>query len=128
MKLRVLQTLDVLFIDEVGQLSCELMSIIDIILRKIRKNNSLFGGVLVIGTMDHRQLSSIDGRPFLLWTYILTSFEFITLEKSVRASNDLDFARLQYIARLCPSKYTEDPSLINEFKDLLGRVCSFAPT
>ena len=127
-KLKTLQMLDILFIDEIGQNSCELMSTIDIILRKIRKNTQLFGGVLVIGTMDHKQISSINGRPFLLWTYILTSFEFVTLEQSVRATNDPDFARLQHIARLSPSKYENDPSLLPEFKHLVESTCSFAPT
>lgn len=45
--LHILLTMDVLVIDEIGQLSAQQMSILDIILRKLRDTDIPFGGVLV---------------------------------------------------------------------------------
>lgn len=41
--------MDVLFIDEVGQLSSQQFMQLDIILRHVRENNLPFGGVLILG-------------------------------------------------------------------------------
>ena len=46
-------TLDVLFIDELGQKSAQQISTIDIILRKIWNSQLPFGGVLIFGSMDN---------------------------------------------------------------------------
>jgi hypothetical protein len=43
-KIQVLKVLNVLFIDELEQISAVLLLMLDIILRKIRKNNIFFGG------------------------------------------------------------------------------------
>ena len=40
-KIKTLRTLNILFIDEIGQLSKETISVLDIILCKIRDNNFL---------------------------------------------------------------------------------------
>ena len=53
-----LRTLDILFIDEFGQVSAEQLCTIDIILRKIRQSQTPFGGVLILYTMDHMQLQT----------------------------------------------------------------------
>lgn len=120
-RLNFLKMLNIIFIDEIGQFSAEMMSVLDIILRKIRDSNIFFGGLLIIGTMDHRQLPPPTGHPFLVGSHILTCFEFIRLQHSIRASGDPSFQRLQYLSRIHATKYT--PELLNEFVDLLPKVC-----
>ena len=51
--LNVLKMVDVLFLDEVGQISCEMLSCLDMILRRVRNNNIFLGGILFICTLDH---------------------------------------------------------------------------
>ena len=79
-----LLTVDVLFLDEAGQISSELLAVIDVIFRKLRNSQMPFGGVLVIGTLDHTQLQPINALPFLMSSLILTSFTMVQLKESVR--------------------------------------------
>ena len=125
--LRVLQMVQVLFLDELGQVSSEMLAVLDIILRKVRNSNTYLGGLLIIGTLDHKQLPPVKGKPFMTSPHVLTSFAFTVLQHSVRASGDPDFQRLQNIARLHPRCYEENPDLIDEFKELISRVCTFVP-
>ena len=74
--------------DEVGQLSSQEFSLLDLILRQIRQNDMPFGGVLIIGSFDHMQINSIDGLPFLLSSHLLTDYTIVKLEHSVRAAGD----------------------------------------
>ena len=86
-----MMVLDVIFFDEIGQLPAETFSAIEIILRRVRKNDIFLGGVLLISTMDHTQLQPVTRRPFLLSTHVITCFKMIKLHKSVRVSGDLRF-------------------------------------
>lgn len=81
-------TMEVLLLDECGQLSSQQMAVLDIVLRHLRGNCYPFGGVLVLGSFDHRQLGCIDGLPFLMSHHILTDFIIVRLERSVRAADD----------------------------------------
>ena len=63
-KLNIIQTMEVLFFDEAGQKSAELLSVLDFILLKVRDNNIFLGGLLILSTMDHSQLSPVKRRPF----------------------------------------------------------------
>lgn len=96
----ILLTVDVLIIDEAGQWSAEQLSFLDILLRNLRNTNHSFGGVLLICSMDHAQLGSIKGLPFLISTFIMTSFTLVGLTQSVRAHEDKKFQRLQEITRM----------------------------
>lgn len=87
----ILLSVDVILFDEVGQLSSEQFSLIDIILRQIRKNDMPFGGALILGSFDHMQIESIQGLPFLLSSHLLTDFTILRLEHSIRAAGDKDF-------------------------------------
>ena len=51
----------VLFLDELGQVSSEMLAVLDIILRKVRNSNTYLGGLLIIGTLDHKQLPPVNG-------------------------------------------------------------------
>ena len=124
-KLNFLRTLDVLFYDEIGQLSAEMLSVLDLILRTIRGSNTFFGGVLTISTMDHLQLQPVVGRPFLLSSHVLTCFKMVQLKTSVRAANDKDLQRILEIACMHPCKYIENSRLLVEFQDLLDKTCTF---
>jgi PIF1 helicase. len=85
LNLHAILTMDILLYDEFGQLSAELLKILDIIFRKIRDSNTSFGGVLIIANMDASQFGPIDGLPILLSSHVLTEFVIITLTESVRA-------------------------------------------
>jgi predicted GIY-YIG superfamily endonuclease len=118
----LLQKLEILAIDEFGQVSAELLSIIDIILRTIRKNSLFMGGVLIIATMDHMQLPPVNGRPPLLSPHMLTSFSFRILLKSVRASQDSNLQEIQNITRM---NYNElQPLHILRFRYLIETYCT----
>ncbi|KAL7538852.1 hypothetical protein ACHAXR_012264, partial [Thalassiosira sp. AJA248-18] len=128
--LHALLTMDVLIIDECGQLSAQQLCILDIILRKSRNVDIPFGGVLVIGTMDHTQLGAIEGWPFLLSSHILTDFVMIGLSHSVRAHGDEDFQRIQAITRMSPSvlmsiRNDSEESYEDEFKRLVREKIRF---
>ena len=86
--LHLILTMDVLLLDECGQLSAQQFALIDIILRHERNSALPFGGVLILGTFDHHQLGAIEGLPFLLSSHILTDFTLVQLEHSVRAAGD----------------------------------------
>jgi hypothetical protein len=44
--------MDVMLIDELGQIDAKLLSVLDIILRRVRKSTHWFGGILIIATMN----------------------------------------------------------------------------
>ena len=125
MKLNILQTVNIIFLDEAGQLSAELVSVLDMILRTVRNTNIPFGGVLFLLTMDHTQLAPINGKPFLISSHVLSCFKMVRLECSVRASVDNNFQRLQQIACMHPSEYETNPSLLTEFKLLASETFTF---
>ena len=127
-KYNFLKVINILFIDEIGQVSAEMLGSLDIILRKLRNNDMFFGGLLIISTMDYKQLPPIKGKPFLTSPHVLTCFEAILLENSVRAKNDRKFCELQKIARMSPTQYIQKPELLNKFKKLLKETCTFVST
>ena len=125
--LHVLLTLDVLFLDECGQISAEQVATLDIIFRKVRNSNLPFGGVLIIGTLDHAQCQPINALPFLMSSLMLTSFTFVQLRESVRADEDeIHFREFQQLTRLPPNKLKADSVLKSRFYDLAGNIFTFA--
>jgi hypothetical protein len=122
-KLAFLQRLDVLAFDGLGQISSELKSCIDMIMRRIRKSDQYMGGVLVLATIDPIQLRPIKGRPFLLSPFVLTCYRFSVLKHSVRAADDPFLQRIQNITRMLTHEYT--PEIINKLSELLERHCTF---
>ena len=125
--LHIVLTMDVLVIDEAGQVSAQGMAALDVLLRLTRHSKLPFGGVLILNAMDHCQFGAIHGIPFLASSFILTDFIVIMLERSVRAHHDLQFQRLQNITRMSPHKLLSGPSLEVEFKDLLDTTLTFVP-
>ncbi len=119
----MLMTLDVLFINELGQWSDGYIAVIDIILRCIRGSNAFFGGVLVFATMDWKPLKPISGLPAMLSPLMITSFTFLDLGHSVRSGGDPNLQWIQNISRMDSQNYA--PEIINEFKQLLLTSCTF---
>ena len=99
-KFNTLLILDVLFLDEIGQLPVEVLSTLDIILQRVRNTDIFMGGVIIISTMDHTQLQPINGIPFLISTQFITCFKILKLQSPVRADGDVDFQQLQAIIRM----------------------------
>lgn len=117
-------SLDVILADELGQLSAEFVQAIDIILRNIRKSNTMFGGVLLIGTLDHTQIQPWEGRPFLTSPQILPCFKMVKLSNSVRTNNAAN-QRMQQIARMNYKELQDHPEYIDEFITLASENFTF---
>ena len=66
------------------------------------------GGILLFGTEDLLQLLPIDRRPPMLSPHMISSFKFLRLHHSVRATLDLPFQQLQKITRMLPSEQTPE--------------------
>lgn len=120
-----IRTMDILYFDELYQLSSEQLAVTEMILRKVRKSNQPFGGVLLIANMDHTQGGAINGTPLLLSSFMYTCFQLVELNHSVRAHGDADFIRIQQIARMDPYHLQENQHLITEFRDLISRKFTF---
>ena len=114
-----------LFFDELAQISAEQIATIDIIMQNLRCSNIPFGGILILGTMDHTQIQPINQLPFLTSSLVLTCFYAVELCHSVRAHGDIDFQRLQQITRMDPFSLMEDIGIKDEFFRLAGDILTF---
>ena len=94
-----LRRVDVLFFDEAGTLSAELLSVLDRVMRRIENSSVLMGGMLIISMMDPLQLPPFKGCPFLMSSHILHCFRTVHLEHSTRSCHDSPFQWLQQILR-----------------------------
>ena len=127
--LHILLTMDVLLLDECGQLSAEQFALLDIVLREVRENNLPFGGVLIFGTFDHAQIGAIRGMPFLMSSFILTDFTLVKLTHSVRAHADQELQEIQNITRMNPDRLKADDGRIKaRFFELVRRNFKFLPS
>ena len=122
----IILSMDVLLLDECGQLSAQQFALLDIVLRHVRHNDIPFGGVLIFGTFDHAQLGAIQGLPFVLSSHILTDFNLIRMKHSVRAHNDPDLQEIQNITRMSPSILKNSKDLKERFGELIRKTIQFA--
>ena len=125
--LHVILTMHIFNVDEFASLSAQEVSSIDITMRILRKSHIPFGGLFLIGTMDHLQIQPINQLPFLTSSLVLTYFEEIELKNSVRAHGDLDYQCLQDITRMNPFQLRNDGVVKNNFFELAGRILTFVP-
>ena len=95
-------------------------AVIDIILRTIKNTSIYFGGVLLISSMDPEQLKPIQGRPFLISPFVLTSFSVSFLDNSVRAISDSMLQKLNMIAR----KPNQTDDELDEFEYIIKNHCN----
>ena len=124
-KLALLRYLDVLFVDELGQLSAEMLSVLDIVLRRIRDSSLFMGGVLVIGTLDQVQLRPIKGLPFLLSPYVLTTFSLGILKHYVRCALCPISQEINQIVRTFTADQDEWNALLDRLLQLISNECQF---
>ncbi|WP_158800242.1 ATP-dependent RecD-like DNA helicase [Pedobacter sp. L105] len=71
-KLSLLRELKLLVIDEVSMVRCDLMDVIDAILRSVRKNNEPFGGVQLLLIGDLYQLPPVAKRED--WAFLSKAY------------------------------------------------------
>ena len=122
-KMNLIKVMDILFIDEIGQLPAEALSTIEIILRRIRNNSNVFmGGVVIISTLDHTQLKPVKGRPFLLSSHLIINFKMPKLETSVCAIANCSLQKIQKIISSRYNQFTENLNLLSELRDPLHDV------
>ena len=120
MLLHLVLTVDVVLIDEIGQESAEVIAALDIIFRKARNSTTPFGGVLILGTLDHTQCQPINAMTFLMSSLLMTCFTFVVLNESVRAAEDeLEFQEFQRLTWMSPTKLISDPSHKVGFYELM---------
>ena len=87
--LRVLQELHVLVIDEFCLVGAVLLSAVDLLLRRIRRNEHVFGGVCVFACGDHYQMEPIGQPHPLLSAIVRFNFKAIVMNHMYRAREDL---------------------------------------
>ena len=92
-----LERLDVLFIDEIGQVNSELFTAMEIVLQNIRDNRLPMCGVLTIMTGDPKQLKPPDGSLIWLSPKMLTNFDFYYFQHYVRATPGLSRSILEQL-------------------------------
>ena len=83
------------------------------------------GGLLLICTLDHKQLQPVSGRPFLLSAHIISCYRFVILKEPVWDSNDKSFQRIQNLVRMNPNEYERNPDLLPELSILLRNNCTY---
>ena len=80
-KIRVIQSIDTLVIDEISMVRADLLDAVDAVLRRFRKNNLPFGGVQMVMIGDLGQLAPVakDDEWQLLSRYYATPYFFSSL-------------------------------------------------
>lgn len=106
-KLHIMQSIDLLVIDEISMVRADLLDAIDDVLRRFRKNDKPFGGVqlLLIGDVQQlppvakndewKMLSEYYDSPYFFSSKALGKTTFCTIElKQVYRQNDIRFLEL----------------------------------
>ena len=120
----LLKTADIIFIDELGQVSAQMLSAMDMVMRHIRDSSRFFGGCIVMATMDVLQLQPIDGLPPVMSPLMFCNFMFFRLETSMRASNDTVHQEIQALTRLPSYRYYQAET-VERLRQLLVNNCRF---
>jgi len=119
-KQSLIKRIDILYFEEIGMVSAEEFAAIDYILQKTRESFAPFGGILIVGTGDPKQLPPPQGR--LIWTspIILSSVRMFALKKCVRMT---DFVGRQFLEMLSVPKISE--SEIEQILKIFDEKCHF---
>lgn len=112
-KIRVIQSIDTLVIDEISMVRADLLDAVDNVLRRFRKNNLPFGGVQMVMIGDLGQLAPVakDDEWQMLSRYYDTPYFFSSL-----ALNSTRYAivELKTVYRQSDSHFVE---LLNRVRD-----------
>ena len=119
-KQSLIKRIDILYFEEIGMVSAEEFAAIDYILQKTRESFAPFGGILIVGTGDPKQLPPPQGR--LIWTspIILSSVRMFALKKCVRMT---DFIGRQFLEMLSVPKISE--SEVEQILKTFDENCNF---
>jgi hypothetical protein len=82
-KLEFLHAVNMIIFDEMGQVSDNILSILDVILQKVQNSKVYMGGVVTIFIMDHTQIQPINSRLFLTSCHIIPCFKAVALKHPV---------------------------------------------
>lgn len=106
-KLALIRSIEILVIDEISMVRCDLLDTIDEILREVRRNSKPFGGVQLLMIGDIHQLSPICSddewqvlrqhytSPYFFNSKALTKCSYITVElKTIFRQSDTKFTNL----------------------------------
>jgi len=118
-KIEIFRALELLVIDEISMVRCDLLDVIDRILRVFRKNIKPFGGVQVLLIGDHFQLPPVVNQnereilrefynnPFFFGSKVFEKNKFIPIEliKNYR-QNEQEFIDL--LSRIRTNEVTQD--------------------
>ena len=102
-------------------LDAQSLSMMDLLLQRVRNNKSTFGGVLVISTGDFDQLPPVNGISIFTTTSIITTFIPIVLNHFVRSAGD---PSLQQCLKLITKRNKTDNDK-KEICRLLAQNCKF---
>ena len=83
------------------------------------------GGLLIIGTIDHTKIQSIERRPFPTLSHIIPCFRMVELKHSVRANSDPSWQHIQEIASFQQKNLSSNPLLKHEFINLVSQHSTF---
>ena len=121
----LLLRIDALALDESGTMSAAIFSALDIIMRRVRGSSTWMGGMVIITTIDDKQLRPVKGYPLLLSPHILTCFRVVLLKHSVRSSRDPNQRRVIDVSRMPERDLNGDNGLVDEVVDLVSANCTF---
>lgn len=106
-KKNILRTLDLLVIDEISMVRCDLLDFVDEILRKYRDRNKPFGGVQLLLIGDLHQLAPVTkedewsllrpyyNTPYFFSSHALQQIQYVTIElTTIYRQTDADFINL----------------------------------
>ena len=99
---------------------------IEIILRKLRSSDIPYGGVLIVGTMDHTQTQPVNALPFLLSSHILTCYTMVQLKESVQAADNELFCEFHHLTRENPYVLCNSPEKKDRFFELATTIFKYA--
>ncbi|MFO7748964.1 MAG: HRDC domain-containing protein [Desulfobacteraceae bacterium] len=127
-KRRIIQSLDLLVIDEISMVRCDLLDSVDAVLRRLRRSSLPFGGVQLLMIGDLHQLSPIAKQdewqilsrfydsPYFFSSNALCQAQLITVElEHIFRQSDRDFIRLLNQVR--------DNTLDRDSLEILNRRC-----
>ena len=119
-RLVVLKRIDVIVVEEMGMLNSEQWSVLDQTLRFVNDSNIPFGGILVLGNGDPKQLRPPSGPLMWISPIILTNFSLYYLKEFVRMT-DPNGARV--LSLLDETTITREVAL--EIVKIISENCQF---